>query len=480
MDDAVLTSSPHDRPRYCLDGVATASLGLGIAALLILAISTQGLAAPPPAGPDQGVPQFRPPPVSDPMLTEPPPAPSQVGSWEEALERIRTRSPDYLASYENVVIAEAQTRIALAAVLPALNAQASYVHQFLQATIPIGGQTLITPAGDTATFSAMLGWNVLSARSIYGVGTAKKGVQVAQRDFQDRRRVIATLVVNAMLQTLATERVAELNRVGLRTALERLALTKIRFQFGQGTQLDIDRAQQDVANARSLIISGDESLRRAREALGVALGSATPISAPSGLALEGFEAGVAKTCRLNSDIEQRPDVLAARLRVELAERAIRDAMLEFVPSLSVASSFSTSSIAILGPLSVWNVGGILTIPLFDGGARYGRLRVARAFTEVSRQALESVRLRAVVASAQAARGVQVNRDARDVAQQQRDLAARVDARTRDGYARGLGTSLDLVTSAQALRQADINLAVLDFQVAEAQANAVLANAECVY
>ena len=67
-----------------------------------------------------------------------------------------------------------------------------------------------------------------------------------------------------------------------------------------------------------------------------------------------------------------------------------------------------------------------------------------------------------------------------MAQEQRYLAARVDARTRDGYARGLGTSLDLVTSAQALRLADINLAVLDFQVAEAHANAVLANAECVY
>lgn len=413
------------------------------------------------------------------MLTMPPAA-SQVSSWDEALDLIRTRSPDYLANFESVVIAEGQARVALAAVLPMLNAQGSYLHQFLQATIPIGGQTLVTPAADMATFSASLNWSLVNPRLIYAVGTAKKSVEAVKRDFQDRRRVLASLVVSAMLQTLATERVAELNRVGLRTALERLELTRIRFQFGQGTQLDIDRAQQDVANARSLVISGDESLRRAREALGVALGSPTPLSAPSGLALEGFEAGVAKSCRLNSDIEQRPDVQAARVRVELAERSIRDAMLEFVPSLNVASAFSTSNIAILGPLSVFNAGGVISIPLFDGGARYGRLRVARAATEASRQTLEAVRLRAVVASAQAQRGVQVTRNERDVAQEQRDLAARVDARTRDGYARGLGTSLDLVTSAQALRLADINLAVLDFQVAEARANAVLANAECVY
>jgi outer membrane protein TolC len=53
-------------------------------------------------------------------------------------------------------------------------------------------------------------------------------------------------------------------------------------------------------------------------------------------------------------------------------------------------------------------------------------------------------------------------------------------RTREGYASGLGTSLDLVTSAQALRQAEINLVLLDFELAQARAGAVLVNAECVY
>jgi hypothetical protein len=37
-----------------------------------------------------------------------------------------------------------------------------------------------------------------------------------------------------------------------------------------------------------------------------------------------------------------------------------------------------------------------------------------------------------------------------------------------------------VTSAQALRAAEINLVLIEFQLAEARAGAVLANAECVY
>jgi outer membrane protein TolC len=82
--------------------------------------------------------------------------------------------------------------------------------------------------------------------------------------------------------------------------------------------------------------------------------------------------------------------------------------------------------------------------------------------------------------ARATRAIAVDTAARAVAEEQRDLAARIDARTREGYAKGVGTSLDLVTSAQALRQAAINLVLVDFELAEARAGAVLANAECVY
>jgi outer membrane protein TolC len=123
---------------------------------------------------------------------------------------------------------------------------------------------------------------------------------------------------------------------------------------------------------------------------------------------------------------------------------------------------------------------VLNVPLYDGGARYGAMRDARAAVEQSRQALVSARLGAIVGSAQALRAVGVLQSSREVARQQRDLAERIDRRTREGYAQGLGTSLDLVTSAQALRQAQTNLALLDFQVGRARASAVLTNAECVY
>src|SRR5262249_17525808 len=98
----------------------------------------------------------------------------------------------------------------------------------------------------------------------------------------------------------------------------------------------------------------------------------------------------------------------------------------------------------------------------------------------ARQALAAQRIEAAIELARADRGIAVNTMARDVAKEQRDLAATVDRRTREGYAGGIGTSLDLVTSAQALRQADINLVLIEFNLAQARASPILVNAECLY
>jgi multidrug efflux system outer membrane protein len=425
--------------------------------------------------------QFSEPDVSDPMLAPPPAAPQQLRSWDEALALLRAHSPDYISSDENVRRAEAQSRIALAAVLPTLTGQAGYLHEFVTEPIVIpNALTFVTPPPNTFFATATLQWNVLNPRAFYAVGTARRNIDAAALSFEDRRRLLAITLVNDMLSTLAAGRVAELNRVGLRSALERLALTRIRLQYLQGTSLDVDRAAQDVSSARSPLITGDESLRQSWEALAAILGSTTPIAAPGDLRLTDFDAAVARTCHLNDDIERRPDVAAARVRAEVARRGVRDAELLFSPTVAVSSELGRASAATLAPLSTAAFQAVLTVPFFDGGIRYGALRDSRAALEQAEQALIAARVGAVVSAAQAQRSVSVSEASHQVAQDQRDLAARVDRRTRDAYSHGGATSLDLVTSAQALRQADINLVVLEVQVSEARASAVLTNAECVY
>ena len=424
-------------------------------------------------------PTFVQPTISDPMLAPPEAAPAEVHSWDDAIGMMQ-RSPEFLVGVDAVKRTLAQHRIALAGVLPTLYAAGQFVHNFNVLSIVIDNIPIVSPPPTVWSIGATLSWNILNPRAIYGLGTADLNTEVANLSLADRRRVLAASVVAAMLSTLAAGRVAELDRVGLRAALERLELTQTRLKFARGTQLDIDRAQQDVAAARAQLISGDESLRQARENLGQALGSPTPLAAPSALDLEGFERAVAQTCHLGHDVEQRADVAAARTRVELAQRQINDAKLQFAPTLNVQSQAEAATASTLGPTELWSVAATLTLPLYDGGIRYGAMRDAKAAADQAMQDLAALRIQAMIENARAQRAIAVDTAERDVAQQQRDLAARVDQRTREGYAAGLGTSLDLVTSAQALRDAEINLVLLQFQVAQARAGAVLVNAECVY
>jgi multidrug efflux system outer membrane protein len=460
--------------------------GLSRAACGVIALSILGSHSPPARAqsalppPPPVSPQILTPEVDDPLLTPPPEAPRRIGSWDDALALIKAQSPDYITGAESVVRAEAQKRIALAAVLPILDGQGSYTHQFYTTAFTVAGISIVSPPPNLWTVGASLNWAAIDPRGIYRVGTASENIEVTKLSFSDQRRQIATAVVQAILATLAAERVAEVNRVSLRSSLERLALTQARLEYGQGTALDVDRGLVDAEAARRLIIAGDEALLQSREALGAALGSPLAISPPGGLDLDQFEAAVARTCHLNDEIDKRPDVAAARGQVDIAERRVHEAELLFSPTLSVSSQFADNNVAVLGPTKTWDVQGVLTVPLYDGGARYGALRDARAAAEQARQNLVATRLSAIVGSAQAQRLVGVREAAREVSRRQVDLDQRIDLRTRDGYANGFGNSLDLVTSAQNLRQAEIDLAVLEYQVAEARADAVLTNAECLY
>ena len=121
---------------------------------------------------------------------------------------------------------------------------------------------------------------------------------------------------------------------------------------------------------------------------------------------------------------------------------------------------------------------MLNIPIWDGGARYGALRNNRALRDEAGYALEAATRTATVQIEQARRSIAVAEASRDVAQQTRDLAAQVDQLTQTGYRAGQGTSLELVIAAAALREAEIALALREFDVVSSRLDALFSLARC--
>lgn len=442
---------------------------------------------PEPAAPGQLPPT---PEVEDPMLEPVAPAPVEIARWDDALAHLRARSTDLRIAAQEIARAEAQSRMALAGALPSITGQAAYTHnlitnQTVQFVRGAAGsdefrtQTVRTPYPDYLSASITATQPVLALRSWYGIGTADRAEAVAHLGLEETKRVIALHVANAIVGVVTAERVAELNRVGLRNALTRLELTARKTALGSGTGLDVLRARQDVETARATLVSGDEALRQAREALGLALGLPEQVGVPPSVDLNGLEASARASCKPARSVDERADIAALRGRVEIAERAVTDVKYQYAPTIDLRSTVSTTTIDTgAAPNTTWNVQAVLSVPIWDGGVRYGSQRDAQAQELIAVERLEAARREATVQVEQARRAVAVADERQRVASQARELAAENDRLTRVAYLEGRGTSLELITAAQGLREAEIQLALRDFEVVKARVLAVLSLATC--
>lgn len=426
--------------------------------------------------------------VKDPML-QPVARPAiEVANWDEALKHIRARSTDLRIAAAEVQRAEGQARVALAGVLTTITGTATYTHNLITndtlqfargndgsiATTPVK-----TPFPNFLTAGAQLVQPVFAPRQWYAIGTADRAEEAARLSLEDAKRLIALNVANTLVAVVTAERVAELNRVGLLNALTRLELAQRRATLGGGTGLDVVRARQDVEVARATLVAGDESLRQAREAFGLALGIPQQVGVPSTVDINGLEASAKATCKPAPNVDERPDVAALRGTAEVAHRNVNDVKYQFSPTIDFRSALATTTVDTgAAPNTTWNIQAVLTVPIWDGGARYGNLHTNQALELSAYEKLEAQRRKATIEVTQAQRGVTVADDRRKVAAQSRDLAIENDRLTRTAYLEGRGTSLELVTAAQGLREAEIQLAVRDFELVKARILAVLALATC--
>jgi multidrug efflux system outer membrane protein len=418
--------------------------------------------------------------TNDPMLEPIAPAPNIVPSWQEALAMLRARSTDFRIAMDEIERSEGQWRIALAQSLPTLYGNASVTGNMLRGEACAPGQPC-RPFLDAVTVgaSATLTQPILATRAWHAPGTAKLARKAAELSAEDQKRVLSFALANAVVRVVTAERLSEINRIGLRAALERLTLAKRRVALGAGNALDTVRADQDVSVTRATVVTGDETLRQAREALGLALGSTEAWGVRSDVDLSNVESTARSTCTILDRVEDRADIASAQTRTQVAQRNIDDVWLQFAPTVNLVSTVRAASTSVenLDHVS-WTIAGVLTVPFFDGGARYGALRDTRAQADETEQILEASRRTATVEVIQAKRSVEVAEESRRVAEQARDLARETERLSRVSFAAGTGTSLDLIESGRRLRESESQLALQEFTLVQARIAALLSLSRC--
>lgn len=474
------------------------TLAVSVLLALLLAFPRAALAqAVPAARPTVVDPGAVPPlpPVDDPMLAPVPPAPRVVTTWMEAQQLLRMRSTNLKSAVDQVLQAEGQTTVALAQYLPALGgcaggssappgcANASFTHQLItrRAAEAATGTVLtnVVPIPNTLTGSLTVSQDIVNVQEYDQIGINRLMEDQNRMTLDDTRRTLDLSLADQIVAVVTAERTAEINRGGLRVALEQLELTKRKEALGAAMSLDVVRARQNAANARATLVNGDEVLRQARESLGLILGLPEEVGVVHEMNVDGLTQETLRSCKAVDTIDERPDIAAARKSLEVAKRNLQNTWYSFLPVLTGQSSLTATTAVNAGyPNPTWSIGAALSVPIFDGGTRYGQIKSQRAAEDIAAQALEQLRRQAIIQVEQAKRGIEVADVSYKVSVEQRDLAAQNDQMTQTLYSRGIGTSVDLVTASEAHRTAEQSLVVAEFGVVKARLAAVMALSTC--
>jgi outer membrane protein TolC len=479
-----------------------------LAALLVLlglpgAALAQVQSAPvppplPPPPPPAAAPALPPlPEVTDPMLDAVPPPKRVVSTWAEAQHLLRTRSTNLKTALDQVLAAEGQTMVAFAQYLPSLGgcaggssappgcANSVFTHQLLTRNVttnqagagaPVSN---VVPVPNTLTGTFTVSQDIINAQEFDQISINELMEDQNRMTVEDTRRTLDLSLANQIISVVTAERSAEINRTGLRVALEQLNLSRRKEALGAATGLDVVRAEQNVANARVSLVNGDEALIQAREALGLTIGIPEETGIAHDFDVNGIAQDALRACRVVDTIDQRPDILAAQKNLEVARRNLRNTWYSFLPVLTGTSTVSGTTAVNFGyPNPTWSVGAALSIPIFDGGTRLGNIKSQRAAEDIAAQALETLRRQAIIQVEQVRRGIGLSEMQYKVALQQRDLAAKNDSLTQLAYMKGQGTSVDLVTASEAHRQAEQSLVVAEFGVGKARLAALMALSTC--
>jgi len=449
--------------------VRVAALGFAFGAMP----ETEALAEPPAAEPPRA---FVVPEVTDVMLEPPASPPHRLESFEQARDLLERRSPDLAQARADVEKARGVLRQTFAGILPTFNGTASFTAKPLQpnliANVAPPNYGYLTQLVATERVVAPSTWRL--------IGANERDVERAELSALDARRRVYAGLAEALLGVVVTEQTAERARDGLRAAMQTLALWSKRKELGVGTDLDLARLAQDVATARLSVIERHESVHRAREALGMALGASEAWGVGGAVDPTAVQAAVRRACTPLTSPLLRADVESAAAQLEVNQRLVKKSELDFAPTVDLVTTvgMQPSSFTSTTPAANVQIAGVLSWSIWDGGSRYGALRIARANVASAEAKHDKIRREAELQAQQTSRAIGVAEQALLAATDARDRARDTDRLVRVALAAGSGSTLDLVQAQQQLRRAETETALREFELVRTKVEQFLVSSRC--
>jgi len=359
-------------------------------------------------------PEYRPPAVPIPAWRSAPPMEASLADlawWElfrdsalrDLIQAALAANGDLRVAVARVAEARALAAGARAAQFPQLSGSLSYANQRYS-----GHRFPPIPAGlDLQTDDYLGHFDLTFELDLWG--RLRRATEAARADLltseENRSTVVMTLVSDVAatyFSLLALDREAEIAARTLDSRRTSLELVRHRFEEGLTSELDVRRAEGELAAAAAIVPEVESRQAQAENRLSILVGqNPGPVSRGAPLDMQRLPPAVPAGLPA-ALLERRPDLQAAASHLAATTARIGEARAAFFPQITLTGLFGVESIDLAHAVSpssrIWQVGPGLTVPIFNAGRLQANLNATEAreqqalaqYEQAVRQAFQDV------------------------------------------------------------------------------------------
>ncbi len=378
-------------------------------------------------------------------------------SLRDAMDASVDQNPTVRLFQERITQAQDIANTQLGALLPNLSGRVSGARRRFF-TGSFGGSPTVTNPRDFYEARAALTQNVFSLSLIQKWRAAKSGVEVASLNAEVTKRDTMATVGLVYLETLRAMAAVEARKADVTLNQELLRLATERKAAGMATSLDVTRAKVQLENERQRLLVAENERDRAKLNLIRAIGLSfdvslkltdemTMVSVPEQTIVEAL--AVAN--------DNRTELKVQKQRERLASLTLSSVTSERVPSIEASGDVGLIGNQIPDMLTTDNVQVLMTVPIFDGGQREGRISESKSLVRQEALATQNVRYQVTLEVRDALLTLHSAKKQVVVADEGLKLALTELELARERFAVGVATNIEVTNAQTSVAQARDNV-----------------------
>ncbi len=392
---------------------------------------------------------------------------------ESVVARALAASPAATQSGQGVRAALSEVRVARGSYLPTLTATSSALRSDVLGAVAPGVSTAGSyAAGLSSSLEVFTGGRRAADRQRSEADlTAAQALDISQR-YQ-----VTLLAERAFYEALRGTDLLAVAQARVSRAEQSVRYAQDRVRAGTATRSDELRARLELTAGRQQLVAAHDTLQTAAFALGRLVGADGPMGARRPASLDARALALSDGEIVRLAIEASPTVQAAQANARASEAATRSAKTQYVPDVRLTGGYAwANQSALIGAARPgWQLAVGTSFPIFNGYQREDAVTRSEAQWEVARVASSDATRLARAESARLLSGLRLAEQSIALASEA-TVAAREDLRVEtERYRAGIATSLDQLTSALAVTQAELALvaARYNYQVTRATLEALV-------